>query len=213
MNNGLKSLLTFSLGVAAGSIVTWKLLDEKYKRLFMEEMEREKEEYKKMHRREERVERMVTAIMEEMDEDEDVDAHPILEKPDIFEYASKVSDLGYTHYASMHDKSNRVNIPKEVVDVERPYVIKPEEFDELDDYEAISLTYYEGDGVVTDDLDCPVENVDDVVGLDSLRHFGEYEEDSVFVRNDVLKTDYEILLDVRKYSDVVSINPHSAEDE
>ena len=41
---------------------------------------------------------------------------------------------------------------------------------------------------------------DDVVGMESLTHFGEYEDDSVFVRNDRLKCDYEILMDERTYS-------------
>ena len=45
---------------------------------------------------------------------------------------------------------------------------------------------------------------DEIVGLDSLTHFGEYEDDSVFVRNDVMKCDYEILLDHRNYKDVAS---------
>jgi len=95
---------------------------------------------------------------------------------------------------------------------ERPYVISPDEFDEMDSYETISLTYY-ADGVLTDDCDELVEDVDDVVGLDSLNHFGEYEDDSVFVRNDRYKCDYEILKDRRKYSDVVKSRPHPMEDE
>ena len=61
-------------------------------------------------------------------------------------------------------------------------------------------------------MDDIVDNVDDVVGVDSLTHFGEYEEDSVFVRNDLLQTDYEILRDPRKYSDVVGDSPHQVEE-
>ena len=82
-----------------------------------------------------------------------------------------------------------------------PYVIPPEEFGETD-YEIISLTYY-ADGILADDMDDIVDDVDDIVGADSLTHFGEYEEDSVFVRNDLREVDYEILRDPRKYSDVV----------
>ena len=35
--------------------------------------------------------------------------------------------------------------------------------------------------------------VDAVVGEDSLNHFGEFEEDSVYVRNENIECDYEIL--------------------
>lgn len=83
----------------------------------------------------------------------------------------------------------------------KPYVIRPDEFDELDDYDVESLTYW-SDGVLTDDNDDVIENVDEIVGIDSLTHFGEFEDDSVFVRNDRLKCDYEILIDYRAYSEV-----------
>lgn len=84
-----------------------------------------------------------------------------------------------------------------------PHIVTPEEFGELDDYERISLTLF-NDRVLVDDNDDVIENIDEIVGLDSLNHFGEYEEDSVFVRNDRLKCDYEILIDKRNYSDVSS---------
>ena len=79
------------------------------------------------------------------------------------------------------------------------------------DYSTISLTYY-SDDVLTYESDELVEDVDDIVGADFAEHFGEYEDDSVFIRNDRMKTDFEILADKRNYSDVVETNPHSAED-
>lgn len=47
-----------------------------------------------------------------------------------------------------------------------------------------------------------IKNVEEWVGKGSLDTFGEYEDDSVFVRNEELKMDIEILRDVRNYSDV-----------
>jgi len=38
--------------------------------------------------------------------------------------------------------------------------------------------------------------------------FGEFEAGTVFVRNDRLKMDFEICLDLRNYSDVTGDNPH-----
>ena len=81
---------------------------------------------------------------------------------------------------------------------DKPYIISPSEFGGLDDYDTISLTYY-ADGVLTDDNDEPIEDIEKIVGMESLKHFGEYEDDSVFVRNDELKCDYEILLDTRNF--------------
>ena len=96
----------------------------------------------------------------------------------------------------------------------KPYVISPEEFGDKEDegYESISLTYY-ADGVLTDDWDERVDDVEETVGTDSLTHFGEYEDDSVFVRNDELKADYEILLDSRNYRDVKQSRAHREDNE
>ena len=80
-----------------------------------------------------------------------------------------------------------------------PYVISPDEFGCADGYDAIGLTYYSGNGVLVDDNEERVDNVEELVGECSLKHFGEYEDDSVYVRNDERKCDYEILLDESNY--------------
>lgn len=52
-----------------------------------------------------------------------------------------------------------------------PYVISPDEFGGVEEYEKISLSYY-ADGILADDDDEVMENADEIVGLDSLTHFG-----------------------------------------
>ena len=100
--------------------------------------------------------------------------------------------------------------PEKVSDT--PYVISPEEFGEKEDYETISLTYY-ADGVLTDDNDEKMEDYEETIGKDSLDHFGEYEDDSVFVRNDKLRCDFEILSDLRTYSEVLKLKPRLPKEE
>ena len=118
-----------------------------------------------------------------------------IENPEMTEYKSIVQN--YTN-------ENEEEGEPETMD--KPYVISPDEFGDSD-YEIISLTYY-ADKVLTDETGDIVDDVEDLIGYDSLNHFGEYEEDSVFVRNDALSTDYEILLDSRNYSDIANIPPH-----
>ena len=77
--------------------------------------------------------------------------------------------------------------------------------------EFYTLSIIQRDGVLADENDEVIEDVEDAVGIDSLNHFGEYEDDSVFVRNDARKCDYEILLDQRTYSEVVEDMPHQME--
>lgn len=95
-------------------------------------------------------------------------------------------------------------------DCDMPYVISPDDFGEIEDYERISLVYY-SDGILTDENNVPVDDVENTVGRDSLTHFGEFEDDSVFVRNDRMKCDYEILKDYMDYSDTIRTKPRRKE--
>lgn len=94
---------------------------------------------------------------------------------------------------------------------EKPYVISPNELNEYDDYETISLTLY-ADGTLTDDNDevLSEDEIEEIIGKDSLNHFGEYEKDSVFVRNDARKCDYEILKSLEDYAEVLARKPYLA---
>ena len=94
---------------------------------------------------------------------------------------------------------------------ETPYVITPEEFAADDEYQSESLTFY-ACGTLTDDFDNPIEDVPAMVG-DALDHFGEYEDDSVFVRNDRYKCNYEILKDVRTFEEVQNRTLNLVEDD
>lgn len=192
MNNTLSKITIFTVGAAIGSAVTWTIMKDRYERLVREDRDSIREYY----------ERKYSADKEEVleEEPEPDDAQVAIE-----DYAAELNKNGYTNYSSVETK-------KEEDTVEKPYVITPDEFGELYDYQTNSLIYF-ADGVLTDDNYELIEDVDDIVGCDSLNHFGEYEEDSVFVRNDRLEADYEILLDPRKYVDAVNKSPHQSEVE
>lgn len=120
-------------------------------------------------------------------------------KPNLQELADQLKTLKYEMESETKEQ--------------RPYVISPDDFGQADeDYDLVSLIYYK-DGVLTDDFNVPIENVDDIVGLDSLKHFGEYVDDAVYVRNDKMKVEYEIIRVGGNFSDVASIDPCSEEDE
>lgn len=191
--------VTFTVGAAVGAVASWYFAKKKYEIIAQEEIDSVKEVFAKK----------VAAISgdeDDISEKEDEDPKPKNSDNDIMKYASQLNDEGYTNYSNMEMSFPDVET-KKPIGVERPYVIAPDEFGEIDEYETISLTYY-ADDVLTDDMDELVEDVDETIGADSLNHFGEYEDDSVFVRNDRLKADYEILLDERNYSDVLKNKPY-----
>lgn len=205
MNSTLKGVLIFVLGAAAGSLATWKLIEKKYKDIAQEEIDSVKDTFSKMKKNEYPDKLEDYPDFEEFDDSDDEEEEPKPEqkidrnnKPDIVEYAKILSETGYTNYAERQDKKEKKGV--EPVEDERPYVISPDEFGEKDGYENVTLTYY-ADGVLTDYFDNVISNVDEVVGFDSLDHFGEYEDDAVFVRNEKMETDYEILRDLRDFNE------------
>ena len=208
MNSMLKGVLIFVLGAAAGSLATWKLIEKKYKDIAQEEIDSVKDTFSKMKKNEypDKLEDYPDfEEFDDSDDSDDVEEEPKPEqkidrnnKPDIVEYAKILSETGYTNYAERQDKKEKKGV--EPVEDERPYVISPDEFGEKDGYENVTLTYY-ADGVLTDYFDNVISNIDEVVGFDSLDHFGEYEDDVVFVRNEKMETDYEILRDLRDFNE------------
>ena len=63
------------------------------------------------------------------------------------------------------------------------------------------MTLY-SDGKLADDMDELVEDIEGTVGVENLKQIGKYEEDALHVRNDELKTDFEILRVLDKYYDL-----------
>ena len=209
MNNKITSFMIFIFGAAVGSVVTWQYTKKKYEQIAQEEIDSVKETFSKLKE----------VKSKDNESDENNNARTIVErakdKPSILEYAAKLHKQGYTNYSNTDSLSEDSNVSEEEVDEnminDKPYVISPDEFGEFDDYDVISLTYY-ADQVLADENDELVEDIEETVGFESLNTFGQYEDDSVFVRNDRLKCDYEILLDQRKYSDVIKRRPHEVDD-
>lgn len=179
MNKTVTTVMAFAVGAAAGVAATWKFFEEKYARIAQEEIDSVKEVFSKRDRKEvqpEKTEPVVEATIENPKE-------PIA----INKKLSAIID--YSGYSSSQDEK-----PEEP----KPYIIPPEAFGELEEegYTNVSLTFC-SDQVVIDDNNDILEDVNDVIGFESLSHFGEYEDDAVYVRNDKLRCDYEILLDQR----------------
>lgn len=197
MSNRSLFSLGFIIGAASGATVAWYLLKDKYETLAQEEIDSVKEIFARraQEMKDETVKRNVAEGIKDSDRT----------KPDLKEYAEQLKKNGYTRYSDLSADDEGVSDKQT-----KPYVIPPEQFRDDESYDQISLTYY-ADGVLADENDEVIDDVEETVGIESLNHFGEYEDDSVFVRNDTRKCDYEILLDQRTYSEVAEEMPHRME--
>jgi hypothetical protein len=90
--------------------------------------------------------------------------------------------------------------------VAQPMVISQEEFLQNDtDYVQSTLTYYEGDGVLTDERESVIEDIDETVGLKNMTKFGTNASDPnvVHIRNGRLQMEFEVCRDENSYSKIV----------
>lgn len=91
-------------------------------------------------------------------------------------------------------------------------VLTPDEFAEDEEYEAETLIEW-SDGKLSDDRGNLVEDIDDLVGADYADHFCEYEEYSIYIRNEKYKCEYEIVQDLRTYDEVFGSDGPDLTDE
>ena len=209
MNKTVIGIISFAAGAAIGSVATFMSIKNKYEQIAKEEIEEVREVY-------------MNAIRKTKDvDDEHEESAPINEAPKVAElksYKDVMNESGYINYGNITEaeveemvKEKTKEIVEECNDIlkktedkvnkNKPYVIHPDDFG--DDYNTITLVYYKDDVVTTYDTGEVLtdKEVEDLIGEESLSHFGEYEEDRVFVRNDARKIDYEILRSEETYSD------------
>lgn len=188
----LKYISIFAVGAAAGSAITWFIAKTKYEKIINDEINAQIYDSRKesIKMREEKINELDKVKNKMMDLVNQTDEDDI-------EYGEIIEADG-----TITNPVDDIPEPKEQEETDyiEPYVISPEEFDEKG-YNLQTLIYY-ADGYLTDDMDFPIVDIDGTVGEDAVNHFGEYEDDSVFIRNDNTKIDYEILADSRNFKDI-----------
>ncbi len=88
---------------------------------------------------------------------------------------------------------------------ERPYVIHVDEYmtDEMGWDSQSTLTWYDKDQILCDSHDHPIHNPNVIVGMPIRFGHGSNDPNVVYVRNEVLKAEYEILRDSGSYQEIV----------
>lgn len=205
MMNKLGMAIAFLAGTAIGGTTAWRIASEQYAKISEEDVLSVKEAFRNREQKlKDEIEELKSKleVKECLEEEEKVtptilSTNEHLDKGNINDYVSLVNRTRYAH----------TSVPKkEDHSIEAPYVISPEEFGEMDGYTKISLTYFEEDDILSDENGVIIDDPDEIVG-DALNHFGEYEEDSVFVRSDPKRCDYEVLKDLRSYAEFRSTLP------
>lgn len=188
----MKGLLIFAAGLAVGAVAGAVMVKNKVLADAKAEIEEVREYYREARgQKEEHV--------EEVEEVKEVEKKEY-ELKDIQIKDEPKTKNEYTNYNQITKKYTS-NTEHETPMYDDPFVIDPSEFGENPEYDTETLTYF-ADGVLVDDVDDVIDEPDIIVGLENLKVFEEFGATSVYVRNDLYKTDYEIIRDDWNYSDL-----------
>ena len=176
----MKGLLGFAAGLVIGAVAGIYLAKDKIMADAKQEIEEVREYYKSKKE----------SKKEEVKEEQIEQEQPKEEKEEYKEIANN-----YVNYNKIEQSKVQTMLE------DTPYIIDVDEFGMNEEYDTMCLTYF-ADGVLIDDSDEVVEDPDVVVGLDNLKIFEEFGASAVYVRNEVWKTDFEILKDDWNWADL-----------
>lgn len=185
----LYSVLIFAAGALVGSVVTWKLVKDKYERIADEEIESVKETFGQ---------KFEPKKFEPESHDEEF-AGPYVDAVKDYGYSTEEDDDDWFEYSEEEDEDDEDEEGGEFM--RDPYLIKPEEFGQHEQYRQLELTYY-ADDVLANEWDKIIDNPDELLGEKFRDWFGLYEDDATYIRDDAKMTDYEVLRDPRTYREV-----------
>lgn len=204
----MKGLLIFAAGLAVGAVAGAVLVKNKVLADAKAEVEEVRKYYRESRGVVEEVEEVKEKVEETIDHIQDLIEEHVEEAKEVEKKEYKLKDIqikdepktGLTNYSQitkMYMSKDEFQAPM----YDDPFVIDPSEFGENPEYDTETLTYF-ADGVLVDDVDDVIEEPDIVVGLENLKIFEEFGATTVYVRNDIYKTDYEIIRDDWNYSDL-----------
>lgn len=183
----------FAIGAAVGSVASMKYFKTKYERIADEEIESVKKSITQLVKNSD-------ILNKKSDSNPKNNLNGASDNTKGKETLNKVvNKLDYTSFSkSVSQEEAKDDKPEG----DLPYIIPPEQVGE-DDYECNTYTLY-SDGVLTDELNDVVEEEDlaYLIGSrDVFKHIDDYGNGAVYVRNDFLETDFEIIRCLEAYNE------------
>ena len=181
----VKGLLIFAAGALAGAFAGARIAKKHYEELAQEEIEEVRAYYKNKEKEE-------TNAIEEPEK---------IEEKSIEVEEKKEYDTIIKHGNYMTMEEDKENEDDELYSSDdEPYIIDPSEFGNYGHYATQTCTYF-ADGVLVDDVDEVIEDPETLVGNYHVDIFRDFDATSVYVRNDWMKMDFEIIRDDWFWSD------------
>lgn len=215
MNRWIKSSIIFVAGAVTGALATEIYLGKRYRQSIEDEIERmhiANGEFV-IHERALSTEE-VQDIISNLDEETIKNLEQSVKDDELPEDIFDDAEDAFFDYTQFDDKDDdyildddgssldRMYEYEMPIDHEKPYLIPEEEFGDVAYQQYYYIMY--ADGVVADDMDREVRDVEGMFGVENLSHFGDKylyptQNDLLYIRDDQMKWEYEIALDTRKF--------------
>ena len=200
--NYIVAIVSFLVGAVGGGLGVYIGKMNKYNRDFQKKLKQMEEYYEKNKKKEK----------SETKTDKETPKITISERKNMMDEARKIAaEEGYKrHYSKiMLDEDNDVvieeddtPIPDDVTSL-APYIIEPSQFGDQEMFEMETWSLYD-DGIVTNEEDSvvPKDSIEDYIPAEAIDQLRASDlDDSIFVRNESRKTDYQIIKVVGRYAD------------
>lgn len=212
------SILSLAAGAAGGYLFAKRQLEDSFNEQMEAEIEATKKFYDMLHKKEEfsTPEGAVKALIGEDPEKAKLQrvldglgylgatppAHlrairgeePKVEKLNIFEATEAATGVEFDLQAELAGRDSSI-----------PYILLKDEFMKNEHgWRQITLTYFAGDNVLVDESEEPLDDPEKFIGATNYR-FGVMSEDPnvVYIRNELMEAEFEVLLSRRKYTEEV----------
>lgn len=181
-------------GALIGSTLTYLFIKDKYEKIAEDEIQSVKDEYSKTYEAKKKISELKEA------KSELADKLFVSYKQATNEYNHPNEAVRYNIFKNEREIEENVeddveeygDHPTEGI-AEEPYTISPDLFvNDKKYFDKITLEYYEGNDMLVEEMTNEPVDIDYAIGRESLRMFGEFEKDLVYVRNERIATDYEV---------------------
>lgn len=196
----IKGLLIFAAGAVAGTVAGIGISKRHFEAIAAQEINEVRDYYRKANK--ELEEQREEQKEEQKEEQENSKKEEVVEET-IEEYNNIIKYGNYVTTEEIDDEEDDYSD-------DEPYIIDPSEFGNNGNYATQTCTYF-ADGVLVDDVDEVIEDPETLVGNLHVDIFRDFDATSVYVRNDWMKMDFEILKDDWFWSDLDNVpsNPEA----
>ena len=195
----IKGILIFAAGAVAGTVAGIGISKRHFEAIAAQEINEVRDYYRKANKE---LEEQKEQKEEQKEEQENTKKEEVVEET-IEEYNNIIKYGNYVTTEEIDDEEDDYGD-------DEPYIIDPSEFGNNGNYATQTCTYF-ADGVLVDDVDEVIEDPEKLVGNLHVDIFRDFDATSVYVRNDWMKMDFEILKDDWFWSDFDNVpsNPEA----